>query len=171
MVEVFLTAAERLELIKASLMQVIKSVDGKNVDRTLEAFFVHIEAAGPEIKLNSKQISILEDIRNRKDLLLKSTQLLGSLDDQKRKEKFLDFLQNALADVLEGGSQETVLALERIVASVTCGEYFAMDKELMDLCFNIENCVKETLVSGESPSRIRLGLHSSVLKVMRNNLV
>ncbi|MBA4336361.1 hypothetical protein C0416_01120 [bacterium] len=174
--EVFLNQGERLDVIKGLLRDVVNAVaesNDENIDRILGELVFHVEAAGPELKLNELEGNILNSIKLRINVSSRGiaqlcARLLGALDHETRfpdgwksekdliKEVFIFELNQRIDAVLNGINLLNVLKLEELISGFTVHEESGLDPEVLKLCYGVEECINDVLVYGNELDTTRL---------------
>lgn len=189
--EVFLNREERLGIIKELLEKVINCVSNPNeenvVNESLEELILHIEAAGPDLKLNVREHTILSLIKSRRGASVEAiaywcAQLLGSISNESRfpvswkecpdfaKREFLGQLTGSLDRVIKKKNMRDIFDLEKLISGFTCHEDYDIDPEVSKLCFNVQVCIRDVLVYGYEVSTVRLEVQRNIAIMMRSKL-
>lgn len=195
--EIYLTVEERLGIMKDSLRKVIEIVTDEKtdeikkamlVDRTLEEFFLHIEAAGPDLALNIRQKTVLGTIQRREGfspeaIAHRCAQLLGTLNYEDRFAKpynnqslvikvlFLKEAKTILEKLVNGqGTMNELYALEELISGFLCLEDGQCDDEVQKVCFGIEESIRDAFHPGGRINFLRLKIQQGVVMAIRTKL-
>jgi len=188
--EVFLNQNERLDVIKGLLRDVVRAVAESNdqsVGRLLEDLADHVEAAGPEFKLNDLERNVLNSISVRekvssKEIAQRCARLLGALNHETRfpdgwksekdliKDVFIYELNQRIDSVLKGINLLNVLRLEELVSGFTLHEESDLDPEVLKLCYGVEECINDVLVYGNELDTTRLLLQKRMALIIQGKL-
>jgi len=184
--EVFLNKHERLNAIKLSLRQVVEAASGENekdadfvIRHALEDFFIHIEAAGPELHLNEREKNVLNAIKCRagasfKDVARLSAQLSGALNQDSRfpeewkdqkdlvKDVFLFELKDRINEILKDETLGNILELEELISGFTLHESQELDPDISRFCSDVGACINEVLIDGKGLNKARLAIQKQI---------
>lgn len=195
--DIYLTMEERLKRIKDSLRNVIDIVTDEKtddikkamlVDRTLEDFFVHIEAAGPDLALNIRQKTVMGTIERREGyapetIAHRCAQLLGTLNYEDRFAKpynnqslvikvlFLKEAKTILEKLVSGeGTMKELYELEELISGFLCLEDGQCDDEIQEVCSGIEESIRDAFSPGGRINFLRLKMQQGLVMALRGKL-